>query len=302
MGNVLRDKIQPHDDLFPRPPFGHRWRHALETTGTSMHVLTKYREMIDMQTLEEVIWEPYPDTEIRNLPAYCSSGRGIWRTKAPLIFFCVVEMYNLDRVMRQFFLKQRILPLTNTSKELHKIDLRGKTDKDWSAEHSDYVSMWTERASNIANDELLEEPMGFYDPYMVWYRRITRRIGIVALHDVSSHYMAHGITSIHQLTLGDDASILHIRDMATSTLTTIHADYHIHNMPPFLKNPINLLMKIYVRGMVLQCILHTYLLTMSLILHLLCRHFPTLSLRLYKSFILTRYLQCHVILIQVQYR
>ncbi|KAK9103756.1 hypothetical protein Sjap_021010 [Stephania japonica] len=175
MGNVLRDEIQPNDDLFPHHPFGHRWRHALETTGTSMHVLTKYREMIDMQTPEEVIWEPYPETVIRDLPANCSSGRGIWRTKAPLIFFCVVEMYNPDRVMRQFGLKQRIPPLTNTSKELHKIDLRGKTDKDWSAEHSDYVSMWTERASNIANDELLEEPMGFYDPYMVWYRRITRR-------------------------------------------------------------------------------------------------------------------------------
>ncbi|KAK9096775.1 hypothetical protein Sjap_022272 [Stephania japonica] len=76
-------------------------------------------------------------------------------------------MYNPDRVIRQFGLKQRIPPLTNTSKELHKIDLRGKTDKDWSAEHSDYVSMWTERASNIANDELLEELIGFYDSYMV---------------------------------------------------------------------------------------------------------------------------------------
>ncbi|KAK9124220.1 hypothetical protein Sjap_013822 [Stephania japonica] len=142
-------------------------------------------------------------------------------------------MYNPDRVMRQFGLKQRIPPLTNTSKELHKIDLRGKTDKDWSAEHSDYVSMWTERASNIANDELLEEPMGFYDPYMVWYRRITRRF--MSSRGAIVEALAHGITSIHQLTLGDDVSIPRIRDMAASTLTTIHADYRIYNMPPFLE-------------------------------------------------------------------
>ncbi|KAK9148305.1 hypothetical protein Scep_007062 [Stephania cephalantha] len=133
MGNVFRNDIIPNEDLFPPPPFGHRWRHVLDTTGTSMHVLTKYREMIDMQTPDEVIWEPYPETVIRDLPAYCSSGRAIWRTRAPLLFFCVVEMYNPDKVMRQFDLKQMIPPLYSTSMELHKIDLRGKTDKDWSA-------------------------------------------------------------------------------------------------------------------------------------------------------------------------
>ncbi|KAK9089684.1 hypothetical protein Scep_028766 [Stephania cephalantha] len=153
----------------------YRWRHALETTGTSMHVLTKYREMIDMQAPDEVNWEPYPETVIRDLPAYCSSGRAIWRTRAPLLFFCVVEMYNPDRVMRQFGLKQKIPPLHSTSMKLHKIDLRGKTDKDRSAEHSAYVCLWNERASNIATDEILEEPLEFYDPYMLWYRRITRR-------------------------------------------------------------------------------------------------------------------------------
>ncbi|KAK9121425.1 hypothetical protein Syun_019042 [Stephania yunnanensis] len=39
------------------------------------------------------------------------------------------------------------------------------------------------------------------------------------------------MTLIHQLTLGDDVSIQRIRDVVASTLTTIHADYHIHNMP-----------------------------------------------------------------------
>ncbi|KAK9107061.1 hypothetical protein Syun_023072 [Stephania yunnanensis] len=132
MGNVLRDIIQ-NEKLFSHPPFGHRWKHALETTRTSMHVLTKYIEMIDMQALDEVILEPYPETVIGDLRAYYSSGRAIWRTRAPLLFFCVVEMYNPDRVMRQFGLRQMIPHLQSTSIQLHKIDLRGKTDKDWSA-------------------------------------------------------------------------------------------------------------------------------------------------------------------------
>ncbi|KAK9095098.1 hypothetical protein Scep_026567 [Stephania cephalantha] len=157
------------------------------------------------------------------------NGRAIWRTMTPLLFFCVVEMYNPDRVMRQFGLKQRIPPSNSTSMELHKIDLRGKTDKNWSAEHSAYVCMWNERASNIVNDELLEEPLEFYDPYMQWYRRITRRF--MSRRGAIVEALAQGMTSIHQLTLGDDVSILRIRDVAASTLTAIHADYRIHNMP-----------------------------------------------------------------------
>ncbi|KAK9162919.1 hypothetical protein Syun_003821 [Stephania yunnanensis] len=43
--------------------------------------------------------------------------------------------------------------------------------------------------------------------------------------------LAHGITSIHQLTLGDDVSIARIRDVAASTLTAVHANYRMHNMP-----------------------------------------------------------------------
>ncbi|KAK9128331.1 hypothetical protein Syun_017128 [Stephania yunnanensis] len=81
--------------------------------------------------------------------------------REPLLLFCVVEMYNPDRVMRQFGLKQRIPLLHSINMELHKIDLRGKTDKDWSAERSAYVCLWNERASNIATNEILEELLEF---------------------------------------------------------------------------------------------------------------------------------------------
>ncbi|KAK9100371.1 hypothetical protein Scep_023801 [Stephania cephalantha] len=192
-----------------------------------MHVLTKYREMIDMQTLDEVIWEPYPETVIRDMPAYCSSGRAIWRTRAPLLFFCVVEMYNPDRVMRQFGLKQRIPPLHSTNMELHNIDLRGKTIK---------IGVQNIVFMSTCGTNVL--PILRMMNYWTSHWNFTTRIcyGIVALHDDSclivELLLRHWhMTSIHQLTLGDDVSILRIIDVAASTLTAIHADYHIHNMP-----------------------------------------------------------------------
>ncbi|KAK9114145.1 hypothetical protein Syun_020942 [Stephania yunnanensis] len=131
--------------------------------------------------------------------------------------------------MRQFGMKQSIPHLHSTSMELHKIDLRGKTDKDWSAEHSAYVCLWNERASNIATSEILDESLDFYDPYMLWYRRITRRF--MSRRGAIAEALAHGMTSIHQLTLGDDVSIARIRDVAASTLTAVRADYRMHNVP-----------------------------------------------------------------------
>ncbi|KAK9083152.1 hypothetical protein Scep_029623 [Stephania cephalantha] len=65
-----------------------------------MHVLTKYREMIDMQTPDEVIWEPYPETVIRDMLAYCSSGRAIWRTRqlyfSPVLLKCIILIESCD--------------------------------------------------------------------------------------------------------------------------------------------------------------------------------------------------------------
>ncbi|KAK9160067.1 hypothetical protein Syun_006408 [Stephania yunnanensis] len=89
--------------------------------------------------------------------------------------------------------------------------------------------MWNERASNIATDEILEKPMDFYNPYMLLYRRITRRF--MSPRGAIAEALAHGITSIHQLTLSDDVSIARIRDVAASTFTAVHADYRMHNMP-----------------------------------------------------------------------
>ncbi|KAK9100478.1 hypothetical protein Scep_023908 [Stephania cephalantha] len=138
-------------------------------------------------------------------------------------------MYHPDRVMRQFGLKQMIPPLQSTNIQLHKIDLRGRRIRIGAREHSVYVSHVERTCLQYCNDESLEEPMDFYNPYMLWYRRITRRF--MSPRGAIAEALAHDITSIHQLTLGDDVSIARIRDVAASTLTAVHADYRIHNMP-----------------------------------------------------------------------
>ncbi|KAK9134579.1 hypothetical protein Syun_013909 [Stephania yunnanensis] len=71
--------------------------------------------------------------------------------------------------------------------------------------------------------------MDFYNPYMLWYRRITRRF--MSRRGAIDEALAHGMTLIHQLTLGDNVSIARIRDVAASTLSAVHTDYRMHNMP-----------------------------------------------------------------------
>uniref|UniRef100_A0A2N9GJ88 Aminotransferase-like plant mobile domain-containing protein n=1 Tax=Fagus sylvatica TaxID=28930 RepID=A0A2N9GJ88_FAGSY len=73
-----------------------------------------------------VVWQPYSDEVIANQPKYCTVGKEIWRTVAPLICFHIVEKHYPDRVMRQFGMQQYIPSDVNTDEKLHSIDLRGQ--------------------------------------------------------------------------------------------------------------------------------------------------------------------------------
>lgn len=82
-------------------------------------------------------------------------------------------------MLRQFGLCQDIPVECNYSPTLHSIDLRGRHEKNWADEHNEFVLLWDRRrdAANIATGTAIipEGPMEWYDQYMQWYRRITRR-------------------------------------------------------------------------------------------------------------------------------
>ena len=76
------------------------------------------------------------------LPDRCHNGQLIWTYVGPLICFHIVELHAPDRVLRQFGMHQLLPSFCNTNPALHKIDLRGKHDQDWSKIHAKYITMW----------------------------------------------------------------------------------------------------------------------------------------------------------------
>ena len=56
--------------------------------------------------------------------------------------------------------------------------------------HAPYVALWDTRAGRIITARLMVGIMDFHDPYIQWYRRITRRFMTPPLHKNDMRY--HG--------------------------------------------------------------------------------------------------------------
>ncbi|RVX07531.1 Serine/threonine-protein phosphatase 7 long form-like [Vitis vinifera] len=111
-----RLRIAPHDDQLPPPPLAIRWRDEFQTTSISMHVLAQYRHHLDRLTADQIIWQPYVDDMNVGLPDYCTA----W-----------------ERYM--FGFRQGIPQPCDNESILHKCDLRGRHDVDWTTRHGDYI-------------------------------------------------------------------------------------------------------------------------------------------------------------------
>ena len=112
---------------------------------------------------------------IAQLPDYCLQGQEIWCSRVPLVCFYIVEWHLPDRVMRQFGMRQVVPDQFDTLSALHRIDMRGRSDQDWSTVHRDYIQLWMSRHDYIIHGDPFDGTMDYHDPYMQWYRRITRR-------------------------------------------------------------------------------------------------------------------------------
>ncbi|RVW25042.1 Serine/threonine-protein phosphatase 7 long form-like [Vitis vinifera] len=166
-----RLRIAPHDDQLPPPPLAIRWRDEFQTTSISMHVLAQYRHHLDRLTADQ----PYVDDMNVGLPDYCTAGKDIWCTISPLICFHIIEWHRPDQVLQQFGFRQGIPQPCDNESILHKCDLRGRHDVDWTTRHGDYIRRWSFRREHIARGKMAIGSLGYHDPYMVWYRSITIR-------------------------------------------------------------------------------------------------------------------------------
>ena len=69
--------------------------------------------------------------------------------------------------------------------------------RDWATYHARYVALWDTRADIIITALPMEAIMDFHDPYMQWYRRITRCFMTPPLHrDDMRYHITAGTTQI----------------------------------------------------------------------------------------------------------
>ncbi|XP_073026084.1 uncharacterized protein [Primulina eburnea] len=158
----------------PAAPYGSRWNVGFKLESVGTHVLVLYRDQLDNMKDDQFVWDPYPVEVLASLPDYCLSGRRIWQTVSPLICFDVVEFHHPDRVLRQFGQQQTIPAVCDTIPDIHLTDRRGRQNYDWAQHHRQFVDMWTDRCARIVYAPPIESPIDQSDPYMIWYRQITR--------------------------------------------------------------------------------------------------------------------------------
>ena len=124
----------------------------------------------------QMVWQPYSAELVASLPQYCRAGQGTWMARCPLILYAIVEWHHPDRVLRQFGMRQAVPDPCDTSRTLHRTDRRGHGTTDWQHRHRDYVQLWHHRLQHVVPGIPDAAQMLASDPYMSWYRRITRRL------------------------------------------------------------------------------------------------------------------------------
>ncbi|XP_071938942.1 serine/threonine-protein phosphatase 7 long form homolog isoform X1 [Coffea arabica] len=170
--------ISERDHDLPGKPLGSRWKERFRHKKGVAHNLELYRNQLDRLKEGEFIWRPYTPEVTAQLPSYCLSGQAIWHTVSPLICFSIVEWHLPNRVMRQFGLKQMKPPNCDTRRDLHRTDMRGREGYDFEKLHLHHVLLWRDCNQHIIQGEPFDGIMADDDPYLVWYREITRlRIG-----------------------------------------------------------------------------------------------------------------------------
>ncbi|KAJ3707989.1 hypothetical protein LUZ61_011694 [Rhynchospora tenuis] len=153
-------------DIDQRPPLGYRWSGCL-VTGKP---LAAYRNEINILDETMVNWMPYVGLRY-SLPEICYESAQLWRTTAPLLHFWTVEMYNPERVSRQFGFYQTIPPfLRCTDEALHGIK-RGNSDG-WLTKYATYVNAWGDRWNLLLADQRPFD-IAMHNAYMQWYSGAT---------------------------------------------------------------------------------------------------------------------------------
>ncbi|KAL8120188.1 hypothetical protein AgCh_017364 [Apium graveolens] len=152
-------------------PFGLRWCAPKSYANSSSHVVYIDRLSLDVLVPDHFIWLPYADV-LDKLSNICQEGSEIWCYKGPIICFHIIEPHEPDRCLRQFNIVQDIpSPPTIYSTDLHKMNLKGKTEIDWRDKHKEHILLWNNRLQSV--NPIGNIGLGITDDYADWYANIT---------------------------------------------------------------------------------------------------------------------------------
>ncbi|KAL9691679.1 hypothetical protein QQ045_012105 [Rhodiola kirilowii] len=156
-----------------RTALGHKWKVPKSYLHTSHNVLMLFRDLLDRQEANDVIWTPYDDEILDTLHPSCVAGRDSWRAEVPLICFHIAEWHYPSRVLRQFGLSQPIpaSPL-ESHKQMH-MHIR-RTNQLIDEEMQGYIDIWNDRAQRIVvGDPSID--VSYLGAYYSWYLSVTRK-------------------------------------------------------------------------------------------------------------------------------
>ncbi|MFQ6634315.1 hypothetical protein Gotur_010701 [Gossypium turneri] len=157
---------------FLRPRVDHPYTFSLITSYARLPTSLKdIRLLLDQQSKAQFQWTSYEDPAIRAvIPDEYFQNPNAWQVKVALINYATVEMYQSDRVLRQFGYRQRIPVAPEVFDDHHKIDLR-QLHTDWPRFWSYYIQMWEDRYDYIPTRELIIIPeLACVPEYMPWFR------------------------------------------------------------------------------------------------------------------------------------
>ncbi|XP_028769955.1 serine/threonine-protein phosphatase 7 long form homolog [Neltuma alba] len=142
----------------------------------SVTSLRQYRSLLDRMTDDDIIWQPYESSEVRQLiPEYCLATPEIWLASVPLICFHIIEWHHPDRVLRQFGRQQPIPVMPVHLGNYHTIQLRGRISTNWTEEYSNFIEAWNRWPHAVVDAPLALGELDRTSEYMQWYWRHTRR-------------------------------------------------------------------------------------------------------------------------------
>ncbi|XP_050259800.1 serine/threonine-protein phosphatase 7 long form homolog [Quercus robur] len=160
---------------WPYAPLAFKWvRVRSPKSRPGGTALIRYREQLVTMQPDQIVWQPY-EADFGHLPEFCVAGRDTWTARVPLLCFCIVERHYPDRVLRQFGLAQQQPDDVFYEDRLHKIDLRGKVEKNWREEHGPYIISWEMRRQQLCHAPPQIGEMPRDHAYYVWYRPVTRK-------------------------------------------------------------------------------------------------------------------------------